>query len=87
MAPLTAGGSVFAGAASGARARIRRLLLGGRAEAEIARETPRHWRRLGAGGPLSTRVAARRGSPDGSTKLEVRLADGNVVETVVLPSA
>lgn len=87
MAPLTGDASIFAlYAPRPAVTRIRRLLLEGRDEGAVAAEMPRHWRRLADGGPLAGRVAERRASPDGSTKLSIRLADGNVVETVVLPS-
>ena len=56
---------------AGVSPRDRRLLLAGR-DVDV---------------PLSSSVVESSASSDGSTKLAVRLADGNVVETVVLPSS
>ncbi len=68
--------------------RTRALLLAGRAIDDMAATSHRVHSRLVAAGPLvESRVdSAKTTAGDGATKLLIRLADGNAIETVVLPS-
>ncbi len=77
-------------AARGVRAdwvqRLRHLLLAGRSTGALAATTPRVWRRAVRVPLVDSEVVRSSTTPDGATKLLVRLADGNAIETVVLPS-
>ncbi len=68
--------------------RARALLLAGRSLDDMAATAHRVHSRLVAAGPLvESRVeSAKTTANDGATKLLIRLADGNAIETVVLPS-
>jgi len=68
--------------------RLRHLLLFGRSPDELRAETPRVFERSFPLAPLlETRLQEARPVSDGATKLLIRLADGQAIESVVLASA
>lgn len=69
-------------------ARLRLLLLQGRAPSDLSDGTGRAFRDWAAAAPLleTTLAEVKTTATDGASKLLIRLRDGNAVETVVLPT-